>query len=95
MTDIGISAVTAATRTRIFVNNQKSDTEVVWYADGNKLMIYWRKPSEWASKLYEWVDGSGQVDSVLTLYEIREGEVTMGTGMRVWVRECLCGLCVH
>ena len=49
-------------------------------ADGNKLMIHWRKPSEWASKLYEWVDGSGQVDSVMTLYEIREGEVTTGTG---------------
>ena len=43
-------------------------------------MIHWRKPSEWASKLYEWVDGSGQVDSVMTLYEIREGEVTIGTG---------------
>jgi hypothetical protein len=43
-------------------------------------MIHWRKPSEWASKLYEWVDGSGQVDSVMTLYEIREGEVTTGTG---------------
>lgn len=71
-------------------NNNKSDTEVDWYADGNKLMIYWRKPSEWASKLYEWVDGSGQVDSVLTLYEIREGEVTMGTGMLVWVRVCVC-----
>ena len=53
-----------------------------WYAaDGNKLMIFWRKPSEWARMLYEWVDGSGQVDAVLTLYEIREGEVTMGTGM--------------
>ena len=49
-------------------------------ADGNKLMIHWRKPSEWASKLHEWVDGSGQVDSVMTLYEIREGEVTIGTG---------------
>jgi len=49
-------------------------------ADGNKLMIYWRKPSEWASKLYEWVDGSGQVDTVLTLYELREGDVTVGTG---------------
>jgi hypothetical protein len=43
-------------------------------------MIHWRKPWEWASKLYEWVDGSGQVDSVLTLYELREGDVTMGTG---------------
>ena len=43
-------------------------------------MIYWRKPSEWASKLYEWIDGSGQIDSVLTLYEIRDGEVTVGTG---------------
>ncbi len=44
-------------------------------------MIYWRKPSEWASKLYEWVDGSGQVDTVLTLYELREGDVTEGTGV--------------
>jgi ESCRT-II complex subunit VPS25 len=54
-----------------------------FHADGNRLMIFWRKPSEWASTLYEWVEGMGQVDSVLTLYEIREGDMTIGTGMQL------------
>ncbi|GAM83574.1 hypothetical protein ANO11243_015620 [Dothideomycetidae sp. 11243] len=36
--------------------------------------IYWRRPEEWADLLYAWVDGTGQRGSVLTIYELREGE---------------------
>lgn len=36
--------------------------------------IYWRRPEEWADMVYGWVDGTGQRGSVLTVYELREGE---------------------
>lgn len=38
--------------------------------------IYWRRPEEWANLIAAWVDETGQKGSVLTLYEILEGEAT-------------------
>ncbi|KAF2156130.1 ESCRT-II complex component [Myriangium duriaei CBS 260.36] len=40
----------------------------------NAAWIYWRRPEEWADLVYGWVDGTGQRGSVLTVYELREGE---------------------
>mmetsp|Transcript_20186 Transcript_20186/g.31560 ORF Transcript_20186/g.31560 Transcript_20186/m.31560 type:complete len:184 (-) Transcript_20186:176-727(-) len=45
----------------------------------NKVMIYWRKPSEWADIMFEWVQAQGLNESVMTLYEIREGDATVGS----------------
>ena len=39
-----------------------------------KCWIYWRRPEEWAAQLEEWVDRTGQKGTVLTLYEIVEGD---------------------
>lgn len=36
--------------------------------------IWWRSQGEWADAVYAWVEGTGQKNSVLTLYELREGE---------------------
>lgn len=36
--------------------------------------IWWRSQGEWADALYAWVESTGQKNSVLTLYELREGE---------------------
>ncbi|KAF7508208.1 hypothetical protein GJ744_009505 [Endocarpon pusillum] len=38
--------------------------------------IWWRRPEEWAGVLEAWVDGTGQKGTVLTLYELVEGEAT-------------------
>jgi ESCRT-II complex subunit VPS25 len=46
--------------------------EVVW--------VYWKTPEEWARELEEWVDGTAQRGTVLTLYELTQGEGTLGTG---------------
>lgn len=43
-------------------------------------IIYWRKPEEWANAIYEWIDNTGQKGSVLTLYEISEGDLTVSQG---------------
>lgn len=38
--------------------------------------IWWRRPEEWATLIASWVDETGQKGSVLTLYEIVEGEAS-------------------
>jgi len=38
--------------------------------------IWWRKPEEWAALLEHWVNDTGQKGTVLTLYELVEGEAT-------------------
>ncbi|KAL2133790.1 hypothetical protein VTI74DRAFT_1687 [Chaetomium olivicolor] len=46
---------------------------------GDVVWIYWRTPEEWASLVEAWVDETGQKGSVLTLYELVEGDGTRGT----------------
>ncbi|KAK3303454.1 ESCRT-II complex subunit [Chaetomium strumarium] len=46
---------------------------------GDIVWIYWRTPEEWASLVEGWVDSTGQKGSVLTLYELVEGDGTRGT----------------
>ncbi|EOA81886.1 uncharacterized protein SETTUDRAFT_156785 [Exserohilum turcica Et28A] len=45
-------------------------------ADGGKAWIYWRRPDEWAVLLEEWVERTAQKGTVLTLYEIVEGDAS-------------------
>jgi len=40
------------------------------------VVVYWRKPEEWANAIYDWIDSTGQKNSVLTLYEISQGDMT-------------------
>ncbi|PGH32670.1 ESCRT-II complex subunit VPS25 [[Emmonsia] crescens] len=39
--------------------------------------IWWRTPEEWAGVLVDWVEETGQKNTVLTLYELMEGEATI------------------
>lgn len=43
-------------------------------------IVYWRTPDEWATLLYDWVDSTAQRGSILTLYEIVEGDATANQG---------------
>ncbi|EKX37143.1 vacuolar protein sorting 25 [Guillardia theta CCMP2712] len=53
-----------------------------WYhQDGNKLLIYWKKPSEWATLMYNWARDTGHLNAVLTFYEIQEGDISIGTDL--------------
>lgn len=36
------------------------------------IFIYWRTPLEWAKVLYDYVDRTGQLGSVLTVYELTQ-----------------------
>lgn len=47
---------------------------------GDVFWIYWRTPEEWAALVEGWVEETAQKGSVLTLYELTEGDGTRGTG---------------
>ena len=42
------------------------------------LRILWRSPQELASDIYRWATTSGQLGSVVTLYELHSGEDSTG-----------------
>ncbi|KAK3349320.1 ESCRT-II complex subunit [Lasiosphaeria hispida] len=46
---------------------------------GDVVWIYWRTPEEWAGLVEGWVEETAQKGSVLTLYELTEGDATRGT----------------
>ncbi|PTB68957.1 ESCRT-II complex, vps25 subunit [Trichoderma citrinoviride] len=48
-------------------------------AAGDVVLLYWRKPEEWAALVEAYVDETAQKGSVLTVYELTEGENTRGT----------------
>ncbi|KAI0483534.1 ESCRT-II complex subunit-domain-containing protein [Xylaria cf. heliscus] len=52
-------------------NNNDDEGDVVW--------VYWRTPEEWAALVEAWVDETAQKGTVLTLYELSQGEDTVGT----------------
>ncbi|KAI9829840.1 MAG: hypothetical protein M1826_005417 [Phylliscum demangeonii] len=45
----------------------------------NVWWVWWRPVEEWARLVEEWVEATGQRNTVLTLYELTEGEGTRGT----------------
>lgn len=47
---------------------------------GDVVWVYWRTPEEWATLVEGWVEDTAQKGSVLTLYELTEGEGTRGAG---------------
>ncbi len=52
-------------------------------------LVFWRRPDEWAGLLEAWVDTTAQRGSVLTLYELAEGEATRGTDLHGLDRDVL------
>lgn len=45
---------------------------------GGTFWVFWKRPEEWGDVLAEWVEEVGQKNTVLTLYELREGDMTSG-----------------
>ena len=48
---------------------------------GGTAWVYWKRPEEWAEVISGWVEDTGQKNTVLTLYELVNGEMTVGQGM--------------
>lgn len=60
---------------------------VEWITEGKgdegreaRCWVYWRRPEEWGQLVYDWVDGTAQKGTVLTLYELVQGDATSGQG---------------
>ncbi|TCD70061.1 hypothetical protein EIP91_005042 [Steccherinum ochraceum] len=41
----------------------------------NSAILYWRTPDEWAEVLYDWAETTGQLNTILTFYDIIEPSV--------------------
>ncbi|KHO01753.1 vacuolar protein-sorting-associated protein [Metarhizium album ARSEF 1941] len=57
--------------------------------DGDFVYVYWKKPDEWAALLEAYVQDTAQKGSVLTLYELTDGEGTRGTELHGMDNEVL------
>ncbi|CAD6898059.1 unnamed protein product [Tilletia controversa] len=48
----------------------------------SRAWIFWRKPEEWADIIYRWISDTGQNRSIITLYELTEGDLSEGQEFR-------------
>lgn len=46
-----------------------------------RCWVYWKRPEEWGNLVLEWVEETAQRGSVLTLYELVEGDATRSQGV--------------
>jgi ESCRT-II complex subunit VPS25 len=57
--------------------SKDGDERAEWLGpEKSEAWIWWRKPEEWATLISGWVDETGQKGTVLTLYELVQGEAT-------------------
>jgi ESCRT-II complex subunit VPS25 len=62
-----------------YMASAEGDNSAEWIGPSTEkasAWIWWRKPEEWASAMEAWVDETGQKGTVLTLFELIEGEAT-------------------
>jgi ESCRT-II complex subunit VPS25 len=60
-----------------FMVSKEGEERAEWLGpDKSSCWIWWRNPDEWANLLAAWVDDTGQKGTVLTLYELIEGDTT-------------------
>lgn len=66
---------------REVIDFMRKDGRAEYVSEGGDVVwVYWRTPEEWGALIEAWVDGTGQKGTVLTLYELVEGEGTVSTG---------------
>ena len=62
-----------------------ANRQAVWEggnaATATRALIYWRTPVQWANAIYSWVTETGQNKSIMTLFELTQGDLVQGQGM--------------
>ena len=43
-----------------------------WDSTRTRVLVYWRRPAEWAELIFKWIEQTGQNGQVLTVHEIRK-----------------------
>lgn len=61
-----------------YMASPEGDERAEWIVPGVSVWVWWRKVEEWAGLVEGWVEETGQRGSVLTLFELAEGEGTVG-----------------
>lgn len=64
-----------------YMTSEEGDHRAEWIGPASEraaVWIWWRKPEELAALLEVWINDTGQKGTVLTLYELLEGEATGG-----------------
>lgn len=60
-----------------YMVSKDGDERAEWLGpEKSAAWIWWRKPDEWAALIANWVEETGQKGTVLTLYELTQGEAT-------------------
>lgn len=63
-------------------STKKSSLSSTAIKNKSAILVYWRRPSEWATLISDWVDSTGQNGSVLTLYELVESDAVQNQEFR-------------
>ena len=71
------------------IERGRADWVDVKMKDQDEVWIYWRSPENWAAMLAAWVEETGQRGTVLTVYELLEGEASKGKEWAGMPREVL------
>ncbi|TXT15685.1 hypothetical protein VHUM_00188 [Vanrija humicola] len=45
-------------------------------------LIFWRKPEEWGQMMYDWVSDNGMTGTILTFYDLTDGDLVDTTEFR-------------
>lgn len=70
--------------------------EATWLNSVKKssALIFWRRPAEWAQLVYKFVEKSGGIGSIFTIYDLLEGDDTMKEGNKT-ASKSLNNLCLR
>lgn len=49
-------------------------------AKKSSALIYWRRPADWAQLVYKFVERTGGIGSIFTIYDLLEGDDTIKEG---------------
>ncbi|KAF1357037.1 ESCRT-II complex subunit-domain-containing protein [Delphinella strobiligena] len=60
----------SSTTTKKRITENENEKNIAW--------IWWKRPEIWAEEMYTWIEETGQRGSVLTIYELREGDAVSG-----------------
>ncbi|KAJ9606854.1 hypothetical protein H2200_008864 [Cladophialophora chaetospira] len=60
-----------------YMATKEGDDRAEWLGpEKSAAWFWWRKPEEWAALIANWIEKTGQKGTVLTLYELTQGEAT-------------------
>lgn len=46
----------------------------------SSILVYWRRPSEWSQLIYKFVERTGGIGSIFTVYDLIEGDDSVKEG---------------